>query len=240
MKLVILAGGLGTRLGSITEKIPKPMVSIGNRPIIWHIMKYYFDYGIRDFILCLGYKCESFISFFQSQENKSDILISQSNIELIDTGLNTLKGGRIKKIEKYLDDNTNLLTYGDGLSNVNIESLIEFHSSHTGIVTVTGVHPPSRFGELEIKNNLVTSFVEKAQLSRGYINGGFMVFDKTLMDYLTDEDDCDFEHNTLEELSHNKKVFVFKHESHWECMDNERELNRLNEMYNKGEAFWTK
>lgn len=254
MKAVILAGGFGTRLGNMTNLIPKPMVKIGEKPILWHIMKIYSHYGIKEFIICLGYKGEVIKDYFLHYEAKNNdftINLGNSEIEfhnghdekdwkvtLVDTGINTLKGGRIKRIEKYLDDEINLLTYGDGVADININELIKFHKDHGKMVTITGVHPPARFGELIEENNVVKSFKEKPQISQGLINGGFMVFNKELLNYLTPDENCDFEIGPLEKLSKQGKVMVYKHEGNWACMDHERDVKYLNKIWAEGRAFW--
>ena len=254
MKVIILAGGWGTRLGQLTELIPKPMVEIGKRPILWHIMKIYSFYGYNEFIICLGVNGEVIKNyFFHYDMNINDFTISlntkdidfhgktnQENwkVTLVDTGLKTLKGGRIKRVEKYLDDDINMLTYGDGLSDISINQLIKFHKSHGKILTITGVHAPSRFGELVERDGEVISFVEKPQTSVGLINGGFMVFKKKLLDYLTPDEDCDFEIGTLEELAKNGEIIVYKHEGDWQCMDHERDVEFLNDIWYKNKAYW--
>ena len=254
MKVVILAGGWGTRLGNRTDLIPKPMVKIGNMPILWHIMKIYSYFGYNDFIICLGVKGDVIKDYFYHYELKSnDLMIDFSNgiieyynkqteskwkVSLIDTGLNTLKGGRIKRIEKFLDPDMNLLTYGDGLANIDINQLIKFHKSHSKILTISGVHPPSRFGELFEESGKVIKFEEKPQTSVGLINGGFMVFKNELLDFLTVDEDCDFEHGALEELAEKGEVMVYKHDGFWECMDHERDVEHLNNLWYANKAFW--
>ncbi|MDH5403292.1 MAG: glucose-1-phosphate cytidylyltransferase [Candidatus Heimdallarchaeota archaeon] len=251
MKVVILAGGFGTRLGKITETIPKPMVRIGNKPIIWHIMNYYSSFGYNDFVICLGYKGEIIKEYFINYTYyNSDFTIDYSNDEiklyqpnnidwkvtLVDTGLNTLKGGRLKRVEKYLDD-INFLTYGDGLSNIDITALLNFHKENNKIITISGVNPPSRFGEISIdENNLVGKFTEKPQVSTGLINGGFMVFNKELLNYLDLE--CDLETEVFNKLVDDKNIVIYKHQGYWECMDNERDLIHLEKIWNLGKAPW--
>ena len=214
MKTIILAGGWGTRLGQKTEVIPKPMVPIGGKPVLWHIMKIYSHYGFNDFIITLGFKGEvikEYFSKFEILNNDFSINLDTNKITyhnkhdetewkvtLIDTGLNTLKSRRIKLVEKYLDNDINMLTYGDGVADININSLLEFHKNHGKIITLSGVNAPSRFGELICKGGKVQSFVEKPQMSIGIINGGFMVFNKNLLNYLSEDDNCDFEFDTLE------------------------------------------
>jgi glucose-1-phosphate cytidylyltransferase len=254
MKTVILAGGLGTRLGQQTDTIPKPMVPIGGKPILWHVMKIYSHYGFNDFIICLGTKASVIKNYFYEYEiinNDFTIDISSGDIEyhnvhreknwkvtLVDTGQDTLKGGRIKRVGKYLDSETNMLTYGDGLSDVNLKKLLEFHQSHKKLVTVTGVRRPSRFGEVVEKNGRVLSFTEKPQFSKELISGGFMVFNKGMLDYLTEDENCDFEIGPLENLAKAGQVMVYKHEGSWDCMDHERDVTYLNQLWRENKAFW--
>ncbi len=254
MKLVILAGGYGSRLGNLTNSIPKPMIRIGGKPIMWHIMKIYAHHGIKEFIICLGYKGDVIKDYFLHYEaNSSDFTVDLSDnsvafhnghkeidwkVTLVDTGINTLKGGRLKRVEKYLDDGINLLTYGDGVADINIDHLIEFHKNSGKIVTISGVHPPARFGELIAKGNTLTSFQEKAQASQGMINGGFMAFNKELLSYLTMDENCDLEVGVLEQLASEQKIAVYKHAGLWACMDVERDLKYLERIWRNGEAFW--
>lgn len=254
MKVVILAGGFGTRLGNITDYIPKPMVRIGGKPIIWHIMKIYSKYGFNDFVVCLGYKQEVIKEYFYNynvfssdfmihlDSKKTKILKPQDKIDwkvtLVDTGENALKGARIKKIEKYLDDGINMFTYGDGLADINIKQLVKFHRSHKKILTISGVYPPSRFGEMVVRGSRLLSFKEKPQISSGLINGGFCVFDKGLLKYLKDDDDCDLEDGVFEKLAEMGQVMVYKHLRSWACIDTEQELRYLNKMWDEKKAFW--
>ena len=202
MKVVILAGGFGTRLSEYTESIPKPMVHVGGKPILWHIMKRYASYGYKEFVLALGYKAEIVKSYFLSMRSvNSDFTIDigsgemeihdNSNIDwkitLVDTGLETMTGGRIKRLHKYIEGEEFMLTYGDGLSDVNFDNLVNFHKDHGKILTVTAVRPIARFGELSMEDNLVTSFMEKPQLDRGWINGGFFVCKPDLLSYVKDD-----------------------------------------------------
>ena len=217
-------------------------------------MKMYSQYGIKDFIICLGYKGNVIKNYFLNYKTlRNDFTIDYSNdsieflndyaetdwkVTLVNTGYETLKGGRLKKVEKYLDDDVNLLTYGDGVSDIDINKLIEFHKSSDKIITISGVHPPARFGELKIENDELKSFEEKAQVSQGYINGGFMVFNKELLNYLTTDDDCDLEYGVFEKLAKEGKLGVYKHEGLWSCMDTERDIGRLNDLWKQGKAFW--
>ncbi len=245
MKVVILAGGKGTRLSEYTESIPKPMVNIGDYPIIWHIMKIYAYYGFKDFVIGLGYKSELIKDYFlkfKSLNSDFTVDLSSGNIEthqnksldwkvtLVDTGLETMTGGRLKRLKKYLDEDTFMLTYGDGLANVNIKSLLEFHNSHKKMVTMTAVRPPARFGELELKSNLVKSFKEKPQLNDGWINGGFFVMQKKFIDFIKDDTQM-LEREPLEEITRINQLMAYKHEGFWQCMDNKRDLEKLNYLW---------
>jgi glucose-1-phosphate cytidylyltransferase len=254
MKVIILAGGLGTRLGLQVEAVPKPMVPIGGKPILWHIMKIYSHYGFNEFIICLGTKASVIKSYFYEFEiinNDFTIDMSSRNIEyhnthdekdwkvtLVDTGLETLKGSRIKRVEKYLDSEVNMLTYGDGLANIDLNKLLEYHKSHNKIVTITGVHRPSRFGELVEDHGQVRSFSEKPRFSLGLINGGFMVFNKGMLNFLTEDGDCDFEVGALEKLARTGQVMVYQHNGEWDCMDHERDVAYLNLLWKENKAFW--
>lgn len=254
MKTLILAGGYGSRLGNITENIPKPMVTIGNKPILWHIMKIYSHFGFNDFAILLGYqgvKIKEY--FFNYHMMNNDFTLDLANnrisycsnnntekwqVTLIDTGIDTLKGGRIKRAEPYLDDEINMLTYGDGVADINIEKLVAFHRSHGKTVTLTGVRPPSRFGELLIKDGQLLSFEEKPQVSSGMINGGFMVFNRNLLSLLSADKNCDFEFGILENLAKQGEVMVYQHQGFWECVDTERDLNYLNKLWKDNKANW--
>ena len=252
MKVVILAGGLGSRLGHVTELIPKPMVEVGGKPILWHIMKTYSYFGYNEFVIALGYKANVIKDYFIKLRNyNSDITIETATgnityhsgdlddwkITLVDTGVNTLKGARIKRIEKYLDE-TNLLTYGDGVADINLNDLVKYHNEHGKTVTISGVKPPSRFGELVEKKGKVISFEEKPQSSKGLINGGYMVFNKNLLDKLTTEENCDFEFGPLENLATQGEVMTYKHDGFWECADTIRDVNHLNKLWQSGKAKW--
>ena len=256
MKTIILAGGWGTRLGRQSEEIPKPMVQIGSKPVIWHIMKIFSHYGFNDFIISCGVKAHIIKSYFANYKSYNDdftVNITTQEIKyhnqhsqkdwkitLTDTGLNTLKGARIKRVEKYLDSDINMVTYGDGVADININELVDYHKSHGKTITITGVHPPSRFGELIEESGRVLSFEEKPQASVGLINGGFMVFNKNLLDYLTTDVDCDFESGPLEVLAKEGEVMVYKHSGSWECMDHERDVAHLNLLWDENRAFWRK
>src|SRR5208337_1438624 len=252
MKVVILAGGLGTRLSEETVIKPKPMVEIGGNPILWHIMKIFSQYGFNDFIICLGYKGyvikEYFANYFL---HMSDVTIDIKNnkikihqnysepwkISLIDTGDNTMTGGRVKRIQSYIGDETFMLTYGDGLSDVNIPNLIEFHKKQGQTATLTAIRPVGRFGALELKGPSVTTFLEKPEGEGGYINGGFFVFEPQLFDYLKD-DTTILERNPLETLAKERQLNAFKHEGFWYPMDTLRDKNYLENLWSSGKAPW--
>jgi len=253
MKVIILAGGLGSRLGRITELIPKPMVEVAGKPLLWHIMKIYSHYGFNEFVVALGYKANYIKDYFLKLNSyNSDITIDTATgnvvnhntnhddwkITLVDTGESTLKGARIKMLEKYLDEDVNMLTYGDGVSDIDLKELVKYHKNHKKTITISGVKPPSRFGELIENNGEVLSFEEKPQSSKGLINGGFMVFNKNLLNYLTTDKDCDFEFGPLEELAKSGEVMTYKHNGFWECADTIRDVNHLNKKWSEGEAKW--
>lgn len=255
MKIVILCGGMGTRLREETEYKPKPMIEIGGKRILWHIMKIYSVYGLKDFIVCLGHKGEMIKNYFYNYEIlNNDFTIELGNykhieihsnykekgwrVTLADTGEKTLKGARIKKIEKYVEGDLFMLTYGDGIANINLHELLSFHKSHGRIGTVTGARPPSRFGEMIIKNNRVISFTEKPQVSEGLINGGFFVFNRKIFDYLSEDDNCDFEVGLLERLAENGKLMVYELKGDWACMDTYRDMIYFNKLWESGKAFW--
>ena len=256
MDVIILCGGKGTRLSEETISRPKPMVEIGGKPILWHIMKIYSHYGFNRFILALGYKGDQIKQFFYNYRitgadfslkldpehtieylNHSDE--KHWEIVFVDTGEETLKGGRIKRVEKFIKNNLFHLTYGDGIGNVNINKLVEFHKSHDCIGTVTAVRPPSRFGELNIDEyDTVLDLEEKPQMARGLINGGFFVFDKKMLSYLTADEDCDFEFGPLQQIAHDGQLKAFKHDGFWHCMDNVRERDYLDKQVRTNNAPW--
>ena len=229
------------------------MLNIGNKPVLWHIMKIYSYFGFKDFIICLGYKGNIIKDYFSNYNILNDdfTIDMKSNsitfhnkteldwkITLVDTGFDTLKGGRIKRIEKYLNTDTNMLTYGDGLADINLSNLLKFHEKHGNNLTITGVNPPSRFGEIIVKDNKLIFFTEKPQTSASLINGGFMVFDKGMLAYLTEDENCDFEHGPLEEMARDNQVAIYNHFGNWECMDTERDFQFLNKLWNENKAFW--
>tara|TARA_B100000963_G_scaffold350688_1_gene361274 strand:- start:3504 stop:4190 length:687 start_codon:yes stop_codon:yes gene_type:complete len=219
MKVVILAGGFGTRLSEYTRTIPKPLVKIGNKPILVHIMKLYSKYGFNEFIIALGYKGSLIKKYFKKNT-------FPWKVELIDTGFNTMTGGRIKRLKKYLKNDQFFLTYGDGVSNVNIKKLLNFHKKNKKIGTLTAVRPPARFGAIKIKNNFVNYFKEKSKLDEGWINGGFFVFEPQFLDYIKN-DNTYLEKEPLEKLSKQNQLVAYKHKSFWQCMDTLRDKKIL-------------
>lgn len=253
MKAVILAGGLGTRISEETTSKPKPMVEIGNHPILWHIMKIYSSYGINDFIICCGYKGYMIKEYFSNYSiHNSDITVNflSNTIEvhekfsedwkvtLVDTGLPTMTGGRLKRITNYLDDGEDFcFTYGDGLSDVNISNLVEFHKKHQKLATITIVQPPGRFGNLKLDGEKVIEFSEKPQNEAPLINGGFFVLNKDVIKYI-DSDETIWESDVLPILADNSELIAFKHEKFWQPMDTKREKDILNEMWTSGKAPW--
>ncbi|ACK67305.1 glucose-1-phosphate cytidylyltransferase [Rippkaea orientalis PCC 8801] len=257
LPVAILCGGKGTRLREETEFRPKPMINVGNRPIIWHIMKTYSYYGLRNFMLCLGYKGEMIREYFFNYDwNHSDILLELGTkqittlnnrhdeetwrIWLVDTGQETMTGGRLKRLSTYLDQMGSdifLATYGDGVCDVNIAALLDFHYSHGKLATITAVRPASRFGELVIEDHLVSYFQEKPQTSQGWINGGYFVFARKVLD-LIEGDDTVFEEQPLKNLAALGELAVYKHDGFWQCMDTYREMELLKNLYESGQARW--
>ena len=256
MDAIIFCGGKGTRLSEETINKPKPMVEIGGMPILWHIMKLYSYYGVNRFILALGYKGDQIKEYFYNYkvarndfslklDPKDDIEYLNHTDEhhweivCVDTGEDTLKGGRIKRLEQHIKTDTFHLTYGDGVGDINIQELVGFHKSHDCIGTVTAVRPPSRFGELNIdKENQVLNLEEKPQMGRGLINGGFFVFNKRILSYLTSDENCDFEFGPLQEIASNGQLKAFKHTGFWQCMDNIRERDFLDNQIKDKTAPW--
>ncbi len=253
MKTLILAGGFGSRISEETDLKPKPMIEIGGKPILWHIMKMYSNHGLNDFVILLGYKGyiikEYFANYFLHQSdvtfdmttNKMEIHNNSSEpwkVTLIDTGENSMTGGRIKRAAKYIGNETFLLTYGDGVSDVNISEAIAFHKIHKKAITMTSVQPAGRFGALEIaEDNSVKSFIEKPNGDGNWINGGFFVCEPQVLDFI-DNDATVFEKEPLENLAKNGELFTFKHYGFWQCMDTLRDKNYLNELWDKNKAPW--
>lgn len=252
MKVVILSGGLGTRLSEYTESIPKPMVTIGGKPILWHIMNHYAKYGFKDFYLALGYKSEVVKEYFLNYRSvNSDFTVQLDSgkithynsptvdwrVTLVNTGLDTMTGGRLLRLKEYVGNETFMLTYGDGLSNVNLAELLKFHQSNQKVATVTAVHPGARFGELEINSNIVTSFQEKPQIKEGWINGGYFVLEPSFIDWISD-DSTVLEKAPLETAAKNHELMAFKHDGFWQCMDTKRDRDHLEELFKSGNAPW--
>ncbi len=252
MKAIILAGGLGSRLGNLTESIPKPMVKIDNKPIIYHIMSSFSKYGINDFIIALGYKSEVIKDYFLNfKERNSNFNINLNsgnikyfndipnnwNISLVDTGINTMTGGRVKKLQEYINEENFLLTYGDGLCNVDIKKLIDFHKAHGKAATVTAVRPNARFGELLIEGDTVKSFKEKPQTDKGRINGGYFVFNKIFFDYINNDDNTVLEASPLEKVTEEDELRAFKHDGFWQCMDTPRDKDLLEQLSKSSKKY---
>lgn len=255
MKVVILAGGLGTRISEESHLKPKPMIDIGGKPILWHVMKEYSHYGHNEFIICAGYKQHvikewfadyylhnSDVTFDFTAENKMTIhnnVAEPWKVTIVDTGLNTMTGGRIKRIKQYVGDETFLMTYGDGVSDVNINELVEFHKAHGKIATLTAVHVGQRFGVLDIdrEDKSVTAFREKSAADGSRINAGYMVFNPEIFDYI-DGDDTILEQEPLRRLVEVGELKAYKHNGFWQCMDTRREMDMLNKMVQEKKAPW--
>ncbi len=246
--VIILCGGKGTRILEDNTMHPKPMLEVGGKPILWHIMKIYSFYGFNKFILPLGHKGEYVKNYFcnyGTMDSNNTVIINSTNtsrirseadkdkweITFVDTGVNTLKGGRIKRVEPYIDTDYFHLTYGDGVANIDLLKLEEFHKQHDVIGTVTAVRPPSRFGELCIDGDKAIHFEEKPQLGTGFINGGFFIFNRSFLDYLTADEDCDLEFGALQRIARDGKLYVHKHTGFWQCMDTARDRAYLNKLW---------
>ncbi len=254
MEAVILCGGQGTRLHEETEFKPKPLVKVGDKPILWHIMRYYRYYGVRDFVLCLGYKGEMIRDYFFNYNirqyncrlDMSDNSVKSFDstgkldwrINFLDTGQETLTGSRLRMALPHISGERFYATYGDGLSNVDLTRLLARHTEGKKPATVTAVHPSSRFGELNIKEGMVHSFVEKPQVAEGWINGGFFVFEKSAIARIPADRNTSLESHLLEQLSRENKLSVYQHEGFWQCMDTHREMEILNELWRSGKAEW--
>jgi glucose-1-phosphate cytidylyltransferase len=253
MKVVILAGGLGTRLAEETEIKPKPMVEIGGQPILWHIMKHYAHFGFKEFCIALGYRGEIIKRFFMDYHGLSgniSIVLNSGQVDmhgrecedwvvhLQNTGQETKTGGRLKRLEEYLKDGTFMMTYGDGVCDVSLTQLLEFHRKHGRIATITAVRPPARFGGLVFdQENMVVDFIEKPQTGEGWINGGFMVCEPAIFNYLKD-DDTSLEADALELLSSERQLAAYQHDGFWQCMDNLRDKRLLEDLWQDGRAPW--
>jgi glucose-1-phosphate cytidylyltransferase len=253
--VIILCGGLGTRLREETEYRPKPMVEIGGRPILWHIMRLYAHYGFKEFILCLGYKGMMIKEYFLNyQPMVSDFTIHLGDtpsvsyldrpeaidwsVTLADTGLETMTGARVKRVAKYVKADRFMLTYGDGLASINVRALLEYHQAHGKMVTITGVRPPSRFGEMNVRDGSVASFDEKPQVSEGMVNGGFFVCERDFVEYLSDDDDCVLEQEPLRRVAADGQLAAYEHDGFWQCMDTYREWQLLTKIWESGKAPW--
>jgi glucose-1-phosphate cytidylyltransferase len=253
MKAVILAGGFGSRLSEETSLKPKPMVEIGGRPILWHIMKIYATYGIKEFLIALGYKAESIKEYFLNfYALNNDISIDLSSgktvihngnqpdwkIHLVDTGMSTQTGGRLKRLAKWFEkDETFLFTYGDGVANIDIHALLNFHRAHGKIATVTTVRTPERFGRIGLNGDQVANFYEKPEFAEGWISGGYYVLNNRALDYI-DGDDTIWERGPMEQLAHDCQLMGYRHNGFWSCMDTLKEKNYLEELWGKGNAPW--
>jgi len=253
MKVVILAGGFGTRISEEGHLKPKPMIEIGDKPILWHIMKGYSHFGFNEFIICLGYKAHSIKEFFsdyflhtsdvtfdlaKNEMTVHDNFAEPWKVTLVDTGLNTMTGGRVKRIQKYIENETFMLTYGDGVSDVNIKELVEFHKKNNKIATLTAINIGQKFGVLDInENNEIQAFREKNNKDGALINGGYMVLEPQIFDYI-EGDNTVFEREPLEKVAKEGQLIAFKHEGFWKCMDTLRDKNDLEKMWNTNNAFW--
>ncbi len=253
MKAVILAGGLGTRISEESYLRPKPMIEIGGHPILWHVMKVLYQNGVDEFIICAGYKQHmvkeyfadyflhcSDVTFDYSEGGKTVIHSTNSEkwkVTVVDTGYSTMTGGRIKRIAKYLGDEPFVMTYGDGVSDVDISKVMEFHRSHGKLATITAVHPAGRFGVLKLKGDCITNFGEKTESQTDWINGGFMVLDPKVVNYIAG-DETTFEQEPLSTLSREGELMAYKHGGFWQCMDTLRDKEKLEEMWNSGKAPW--
>ncbi len=252
MKVAILAGGFGSRLAEETEIRPKPLVEIGGHPILWHIMKIYTHYGFNHFVIALGYKGEMIKKYMVDSASlggdlkvdfRTGKVVKKAEnrpewvVELVDTGLETQTGGRIKRLEPVLGDQTFMLTWGDGVANVDINDLLAFHRSHGRLATVTAVHPPARYGSLDIKGDQVVAFAEKPQIQEGWINGAFFVLEPGIFDYI-EGDETQWEREPLERLAAEGQLMAYKHEAFWQCMDTLREKHILETLWASGNAPW--
>jgi len=252
MKVVILGGGLGTRLQEETVVKPKPMVEVGGKPILWHIMNIYSAYGFKEFIVALGYKGEVIKNYFLNYyylRNSISIHLGNGRVDvhdgsredwtvhLIDTGLHTQTGGRIKRLAHWIGDETFMMTYGDGVANINIKKMISFHRKHGKLATITAVRPPARFGGLNFNGDLVGKFDEKPQIGEGWINGGFFVLEPGVLDYIA-SDETIFEREPLERMAEDEQLVAYRHEDFWQCMDTLRDVRLLESMWDSGQAPW--
>jgi len=224
MKVILLAGGFGTRLPEYTKTVPKPMINIAGKPMLLHIMKLYAKYGFKDFYIALGYKGEIIKKFFNKK-------FFDWNINFIETGKNTMTGGRLKRLKKYIGKETFMMTYGDGLSNINLKKLLKFHKKNKKLVTLTAVRPPARFGAIKLKGRYVNYFKEKSRLDEGWINGGFFVMEPEFLK-LIKNDNTYLEREPLEKVTRKRQLAAFRHEGFWQCMDTKRDKDKLNKILN--------
>ena len=253
MKVAILAGGVGSRLSEETVEKPKPMVEIGGRPILWHIMRHYHHFGHKDFVIALGYKGEQIKKYFvdycaingsltvdlreRKVINHDEIESLDWRVQLVDTGMSTATGGRIKRLRNHVGNETFMLTWGDGVSNVDIRSLLDFHRSHGKLATLTAVHPVARFGHLELEGDTVSEFSEKPQTKQGWINGAFFVLEPQVFDYI-EGDDTQWDYEPMMNLARDGQLMAYKHTDFWQCMDTLRERKLLEELWASGKAPW--
>ena len=224
MKVILLAGGFGTRISEYTKAIPKPMIKIGGQPMLYHIMKLYAKHGFKDFYIALGYRGEIIKSFFNKR-------FFDWNINLIETGTNTMTGGRLKRLKKYIGNETFMATYGDGVSNINLKKLLKFHKKNKKLVTLTAVRPPARFGALKLKGSRVNYFKEKSKLDEGWINGGFFIMEPEFLNYIKN-DKTYLEREPLEQVTKKRELAAFRHEGFWQCMDTKRDKDKLDQIFN--------
>jgi glucose-1-phosphate cytidylyltransferase len=252
MKVIILAGGFGTRLSEYTEIIPKPMVTVGGKPIMWHIMKTYAHFEHKDFYLALGYKSEVIKEYFlhySTLNTDFTVDLAKGSIEshrtdetdwrvtLIHTGLESMTGGRVKRLQKFIGNEAFLLTYGDAVADIDIDALIRFHKSHGKMVTISAVHPGARFGELDINNRQVISFQEKPQTTQGWVNGGYFVIEPEFFDFISG-DQTILEREPLEKVAEIGELMAYYHDGYWQCMDTKRDRDNLEQLWESGEAAW--
>lgn len=252
MRVVILAGGLGTRLAEETDRRPKPMVEIGGKPILWHIMKGYAAHGLRHFVIAVGYRSEFVKSFFLTYQYLStDLTVETATgaitakgegvddwvVDVVDTGLLTNTGGRLRRLRDWLPDDDFCVTYGDGVANVDVRRLVDFHRAHGRLATITAVRPPARFGELILTEDTVQEFSEKPQVGTGWVNGGFMVINRSVLDLIEDDDD-NFERVVLEQLATEGQLMAYRHDDFWQCMDTLRDVRTLQSLWDGGSPPW--
>lgn len=258
MKTVLLCGGFGTRIRDVADDIPKPLIKVGAMPILWHLLSYYASFDFCNFVLCLGYKSETVNDFFRSQDGELKLIKSETNeltsyeytglingkkclVTLVDTGLEAMTGARLRKVQRLIGNETFMLSYGDGLSDVNLNELVKHHQSQKKLLTVTGVRPPSRFGELQVDDsNSVTGFNEKPQASGGRISGGFFVCEPKVFEYLGPNDDLVFEKEPIQAIVHDSQMTMYPHDEFWQCMDTYRDWELLNQMLKNGKAPWVR